>query len=149
MLKYGKTAQHAIMAISYLAEVYDGGATRLSSRDIATQRQLPQPIVAKLLVTLSQAGLVDGAPGPKGGYWLAKSPAAISLLDIVSTFEKVGDPIACPFGTGACDSEAPCPLHYKLLDLDQQLVDFLTESTLETFTRSARCQPTPLPSRQG
>lgn len=136
MLKYGKTAQNAIMAISHLAEVYDEGKTRLSSRDIATNRNLPQPIVAKLLVTLSQADLVTGAPGPKGGYWLAKDPAEISLLDIVSTFEKVGDRISCPFGTGACDSQSPCPLHHKLLDLDQQLVDFLGENKLDAFTGS-------------
>jgi Rrf2 family protein len=136
MLKYGKTAQNAIMAISYLAEVYDGGSTRLSSRDIATNRNLPQPIVAKLLVTLSQTGLVGGAPGPKGGYWLARSPAEISLFDIVSTFEKIGDRISCPFGTGACDSTAPCPLHQKLLDLDRQLVGFLNESTLDAFSQN-------------
>ncbi len=134
MLKYGKTAQNAIMAISHLAEVYDEGKTRLSSRDIATNRNLPQPIVAKLLVTLSQAGLVDGAPGPKGGYWLAKSPVDISLLDIVSTFEKVGDRISCPFGTGRCDADNACPLHHKLLDLDQQLVNFLGENKLDAFT---------------
>ncbi len=136
MLKYGKTAQNAIMAISYLAEVYDGGSTRLSSRDIATNRHLPQPIVAKLLVTLSQAGLVDGAPGPRGGYWLAKPPVEISLLDIVSTFEKVDDRISCPFGTGACNSTSPCPLHHKLIDLDHQLMEFLADNKLDAFTKS-------------
>ncbi|MDQ8184671.1 Rrf2 family transcriptional regulator [Pelagicoccus sp. SDUM812002] len=135
MLKYGKTAQNAIMAISYLAEVYDGGSTRLSSRDIASNRHLPQPIVAKLLVALSQAGLVEGAPGPKGGYWLAKPPVEISLLAVVSTFEKVGDRISCPFGTGACNCEDPCPLHHKLLDLDRQLVEFLSDNKLDAFAR--------------
>lgn len=136
MLKYGKTAQSAIMAITYLAEVYDGGKTRLSSRDIATNRNLPQPIVAKLLVILSQAGLVDGAPGPKGGYWLAKNPADISLFDIVATFEKGGNRISCPTGTGACKPHAPCPLHHKLLDLDHQLADFLQDNKLDAFCHS-------------
>lgn len=133
MLKYGKTAQNAIMAISYLAEVYDEGATRLNSRDIAINRNLPQPIVAKLLVTLSQAGLIDGAPGPKGGYWLAKKPEEISLLDIVSTFEKSTDRISCPFGTGKCDADKACPLHRKLHDLDRQLADFLSQNKLDAF----------------
>ncbi|MBD5780857.1 Rrf2 family transcriptional regulator [Pelagicoccus sp. NFK12] len=141
MLKYGKTAQNAIMAISHLAEVYDGGTTRLSSRDIARNRNLPQPIVAKLLVNLSQAGLVQGAPGPKGGYWLAKNPAEISLYEIVSTFEKVGDTLSCPFGTGACDASVPCPLHHKLLELDKQLVDFLNESKLDAFSKHLPRQP--------
>lgn len=134
MLKYGKTAQHAIMAISYLAEVYDGGRTRSSSKDIATNRNLSQPVVAKLLVMLSQAGLVEGTPGPKGGYWLAKSPSEVSLLEIVSTFEKTGERISCPTGIGKCDSRSPCPLHHKLDDLDQQLAKFLEENCLSVFT---------------
>ncbi|MBK1879882.1 RrF2 family transcriptional regulator [Pelagicoccus mobilis] len=135
MLKYGKTSQNAIMAMSHLAEVYDEGHTRLNSRDVASARNLPQPIVAKLLVALSQAGLVDGAPGPKGGYWLARPPSEISLLDIVSNFEKVGDRIACPFGADKCNNDDPCPLHYQLLELDQQLVDFLQDNKLNVFSK--------------
>lgn len=90
MFKYGKTAQNAISAMSYLAKVYDGGETKISSKEIAEERQLPQTLVAKLLVTLSQAGLVDGARGPNGGYWLAKAPKDIVLYDIVRLFEKGG-----------------------------------------------------------
>lgn len=137
MLKYGKTSQNAIMAMSHLAEVYDEGHTRLNSRDVASSRKLPQPMVAKLLVALSQAGLVDGAPGPKGGYWLARPPERISLFDIVSNFEKVGDRISCPFGVDMCNNDSPCPLHNQLLDLDQQLVAFLRNHTLDVFTRES------------
>lgn len=138
MLKYGKTSQNAIMALSYLAEAYDNGQTRHTSRDIAEHRNLPQPIVAKLLVLLSQAGLVLGTPGPKGGYWLAKPPQDISLYDIVSHFEKAGERLACPFGVGKCDNASPCPLHHKLIDLDTQLLDFLNNNNLEVFVETCR-----------
>ncbi|MBC2607263.1 RrF2 family transcriptional regulator [Pelagicoccus albus] len=138
MLKYGKASQNAIMALTYLAEGFDYGATRFNSRDIAQHRNLPQPIVAKLLVTLSQAGLVDGAPGPKGGYWLAKPPSEISLLDIVSHFEKIGERVACPFGVDRCNENSPCTFHRKLEELDQQLVGFLKENKLSMFTQELR-----------
>lgn len=133
MLKYGKTAQNAISAMSYLAEVYDGGRTRLSSSDIAERRKLSQALVAKILVVLSQAGLVDGTRGPGGGYWLAKDPAEILLHDIVSQFEKKEDRTMCPFGPGWCGHEEPCPLHDQLVELDSQLVDFLSETSLAVF----------------
>ncbi len=133
MLKYGKTAQNAISAMSYLAEVYDGGATKLSSGDIAARRKLPQPLVAKLLVVLSQAGLVDSTRGPGGGYWLAKEPGEIRLLDIVTQFEKNEDRLQCPFGPGWCGQGDPCPLHDKLVELDEQMSEFLSETTLAVF----------------
>lgn len=136
MFKYGKTAQNAISAMSYLAEVYDGGETKLSSLDIAQRRKLPKPLVAKILVVLSQAELVDGTRGPGGGYWLAKDPKEISLNDIVSQFEKPGDSLQCPFGPGWCGNGDPCPLHDQLVELDEQMSDFLQSTTLDVFLKS-------------
>lgn len=136
MLKYGKTAQNAISAMSYLAEVYDGGDTKLSSGDIAIRRKLPQTLVAKILVVLSQAQLVDGTRGPGGGYWLAKGPAEITLNDIVMQFEKAGERLQCPFGPGWCGNGEPCPLHDKLVELDTQMTDFLQCTTLDVFNES-------------
>jgi Rrf2 family protein len=133
MLKYGKMAQNAISAISYLAEVYDEGKTKLSSGDIAMRRNLSQTLVAKILVVLSQANLIDGTRGPGGGYWLAKKPDEITLNDIVMQFEKAGDHLQCPFGPGWCGNGDPCPLHDKLVEMDTQMCDFLTNTTLEVF----------------
>lgn len=139
MFKYGKTAQNAIAAMSYLAEVFDGGETKLSSLDIAERRRLPKPLVAKILVVLSQAGFVDGTRGPGGGYWLSKDPSTISLSDIVVQFEKTGDSLQCPFGPGWCGHGAPCPLHDQLVELDTQMSDFLETTTLDVFV--ARVMP--------
>ena len=59
MTPYGKTAQHAIAAVSRLAQAYDPAKkAKLGSAEIADARGLPRPVVAKVLTTLSQAGLV-------------------------------------------------------------------------------------------
>lgn len=136
MIKYGKTAQNAVSAMSFLAEAYDGGHTRVSSLDIAKSRQLPKPIVAKLLVVLSQAGFVSGAPGPKGGYSLSKSPDEITLLQIVDQFEKTDDTIMCPFGPNWCGNKEPCPLHHDILEMQERLHTFLCSTTLGVFSKN-------------
>ena len=74
---YGRQTETAIAAMSRLSEVYDGGVTRLSASEIARDRGLQAPSVAKILTTLSQAGLVGGMPGPGGGYALAKEPSEV------------------------------------------------------------------------
>ena len=136
MIKYGKTAQNAISAMSFLAEAYHGGATRVSSLDIAKARQLPKPIVAKLLVVLSQAGLISGAPGPKGGYSLLKAPSAINLHQIVDLFEKTDNSIMCPFGPNWCGQHQPCPLHNEIVDMQDRFSTFLCSTTLDVFQES-------------
>ncbi len=118
--------------MSYLAEVYPSGQ-RLSSQNIADKRDLSKPLVAKLLVALSQAGFVNGAPGPKGGYALGRKPSDISLLEIVSLFEKIEDRSLCPFGPNWCGNGDPCPLHDQLVTLQDQMHHLLAGTTLEAF----------------
>lgn len=132
MIRYGKNTQNAIAAMSRLAEVYREGA-RLSSHDVAKVRKLPQTLVAKLLTQLSQAGLVTGSPGPGGGYTLAKPPEQICLYDIAEVFERVDDRVTCPFGPGWCGNNDPCPLHDKLVELDEQIEVFLRSTTFAEF----------------
>lgn len=134
MTPYGKTAQTAIAAVSRLAEVYDPATrVRLNSADIAENRRLPQPIVAKVLTILSQAGLVTGAPGPGGGYQLARPPAEITLFDVVALFERVEDNVSCPFGPDYCGTEPRCPLHFDMLRVREQIATFLKATTFARF----------------
>ena len=135
MFKYGKTTQSAIAAMSRLAELYDGGKTRVSSGDIAGKRNLPRPLVAKLLTILSQARLVSGSPGPGGGYALARPPRDISLYDVAILFERGEDKRTCPFGPGWCGHGDPCPLHDDLIALDEKMVTFLRKTRFSVFER--------------
>ena len=133
MLRCGKTAQTAISAMSLLAERFDAGKTRLSSEDVAKNRHLPQPLVAKVLTMLSTAGLVNGTRGPGGGYWLAVPPGEITLADITERFEREFSGILCPFGPGWCGNNEPCPLHNDLVEINQRWDDYLRKTTLAVF----------------
>lgn len=138
MLRCGKTAQHAIAVMSFLAERFDAGETRLSSHDVAEKRNLPQPLVAKILTTLSVSGLVHGTRGPGGGYWLARTPAKISLADIVENFERDDATMMCPFGPGWCGSGDPCALHDDIAAFEKEWTDYLHKTTLVVFVKAAR-----------
>ncbi|MFO0851236.1 MAG: Rrf2 family transcriptional regulator [Gemmataceae bacterium] len=134
MTPYGKTAQTAIAAVSRLAEVYDPAKrVRLNSADIAERRHLPQPVVAKVLTTLSQSGIVNGSPGPGGGYWLARPPEQVTLFDVVTLFERLDENVCCPFGPDYCGTTPQCPMHFDMLRLREQLVSFLKTSTFARF----------------
>lgn len=134
MTPYGKVAQAAISAASLLAENFSKkGAKLLSSREIAEKRKLSQAIVAKVLTTLSQAGLVTGSPGPGGGYALARTPKLITLQQVVEPFERHELTLSCPFGEGWCGTGPQCPLHKQLDLLRRQMKDFLTNTTLAGF----------------
>ncbi|MFO1007543.1 MAG: Rrf2 family transcriptional regulator [Planctomycetaceae bacterium] len=134
MTPYGKVAQAAISAASLLAENYSAeGGKRLNSREIAEKRKLSQAIVAKVLTTLSQTGIVTGSPGPGGGYTLASEPKTVTLQQIVAPFERQEPSLTCPFGEGWCGTGPQCPLHKQLDRLRSQMADFLDKTTLASF----------------
>ena len=137
---YGKQTERAIAALSRLAEVWDGGVTRLSAIHIADNRGLPRPMVAKLLTILSQARLVSGSPGPGGGYALARQPSEISLADVYRLFERDDTSTNCPFGGGICGVGEPCALHHSLVDMQASVQKLLSETTFEVFRAAAQDQ---------
>lgn len=130
---YGKQTESAIAALSRLAEVYDGGATRLSAFEIADSRGLQRPFTAKLLTMLSQSGLVKGNTGPGGGYTLARHPSTIRLAEVAALFERPNDSSICPFGGGICGVGQPCAVHNKLVAIQAAVDDLLHNTTLDTF----------------
>lgn len=130
---YGKQTEAAIAAMSSLAEVYDGGETRLSAAQIADARGLQRPRVAKVLSTLSQAGIISGSPGPGGGFALTRHPRKITIHQVFSLFERESDTKECPFGGGICGVGKTCPLHDELCAVQNAMDQLLHKTTFEKF----------------
>jgi Rrf2 family protein len=120
--------------MSRLAELYPDSTAVASSRELAKSRNLPAPVVAKILTDLSRGGLVIGSPGPGGGYRLAKPPASISLHDVAVLFERETEGL-CAYGPGWCGHNAPCPLHDSIVEMKQTFESFLTTTTFAVFTK--------------
>lgn len=148
MLKIGKLAQQAIAAASYLAENYDPAGTRVSAAEIADARDLPRPVVAKVLAQLSLTGITTGTTGPSGGYRLARPPKEISLLDIVSAFEASDVRPMCPFGPNWCGVGPNCPIHDAISEVAEQVASFLSTQHLGHFQNAPEPQPPAKAKRQ-
>jgi Rrf2 family protein len=56
---------------------------------------LPAAYLNKQLQALARAGIVSSASGPRGGFQLARSPEAITLLDVVVAIEGPDEAFRC------------------------------------------------------
>lgn len=130
---FSKATENAIAAMALLAEAYDGGETLLTANEIADQRELPRPFVAKLLTQLAVVELVKAVPGRHGGYCLARPPAEVQLADIADCFERKERRLMCPFGKKYCGKGPDCPIHDQVMELTAEVEDFLTRNTLAQF----------------
>ncbi len=76
---------YGLTALVYVGIRYNKGAVQI--RDIATSNDIPQHYLEQILVTMKKAGMVESYRGAQGGYALAKPPAQIRILDVLTTLE--------------------------------------------------------------
>ena len=134
MFHYSKLAQGGIAAVSYLAGI--AFEKRLAgSSEIAESRKISRVLIAKILTKLSAAGLVEGKPGPTGGYRIILPPAEISLLDVIKVFDNPEEKMMCPFGPHWCETGPVCPLHDFFNQSRGQVQDLLQKQTFAQFVK--------------
>ena len=110
-MKVSTRGDYASRALLSLA-LHAGQEVPTSVRDIAERTGLPQPYLEQILLALKGAGLVRSKRGVGGGYVLARTPADITLGQIVSAVDgpiQAGD-FGEPHQNGACDHEGQCVL---------------------------------------
>jgi len=131
---FNRSTETALVAMSRLAEQHAADGAPLTASQIADDRNVSKPFVAKVLTVLSQRGLVRGNPGRRGGYALAHPPEEITLLDIARCFERLNRPSPCPLGPGRCGTGSKCPLHDGFNTIQSNIHQFLSGTTLAVFT---------------
>jgi Rrf2 family transcriptional regulator, cysteine metabolism repressor len=76
---------YAVRALAELAR--RGGTTPVPIAEIAKARDIPVQFLEGLFATLRRAGLLQSQRGVKGGYYFARPPAEISVLQVVELLE--------------------------------------------------------------
>jgi Rrf2 family iron-sulfur cluster assembly transcriptional regulator len=131
----GDYASRALLSLS----LHTGQTHPTSVRDIAERTGLPQPYLEQILLALKGAGLVRSKRGVGGGYVLARSPAEITLSEIVSAVE--GPIVAGDFGephqNGACDHEGQCVLLAVWAEVGERMRRQLDSYTLADMVSRA------------
>ena len=83
-MKVTAKADYAVRAALELAGVDDG---LVKGEQIARSQQIPLKFLENILIDLRHAGLVHAQRGAEGGYRLARSPAEVTLGDVIRAVE--------------------------------------------------------------
>ncbi|MEW6506832.1 MAG: Rrf2 family transcriptional regulator [Bacteroidota bacterium] len=102
-----------------------------NSEEISRELKVPKEFVSKVLQTLTNSGIIGSKKGKSGGFYLAKSPSNIKLIDIVEAIDGLDVFKSCVLGFPGCSTEKPCPVHDKWGKLRDEAYKMLSEETLE------------------
>lgn len=130
---FSKKCEYGLQAILYLASRND--KEYFSAREIANDLRIPKEFISKILQSLVNYGIVSSRKGKFGGFFLAKSPNKIKLIDIVEAIDGLDVFNTCVLGFPECSSNVPCPVHDKWGRLRNLAYDMLSSETIDHFTK--------------
>jgi len=107
---FSQTVEYALRAVCHLAGVSPKPQT---TDQIATVTLVPKAYLSKVLQSLVRGGVVHSQRGIGGGMALVKSPAELTILEVVNAVEPIQRIRECPLGLAAHGVRL-CPLHRRL-----------------------------------
>jgi FeS assembly SUF system regulator len=128
MLRLSHLTDYGVVVLSQLAQE---APALVTASGLAASTGLPAPTVAKLLKTLTHAGLVSSHRGAAGGYTLARSPVCISVGEVIAAIDGPVALTACVEGAvEVCKVEGSCPIRGRWSKVNAALRRALSEISL-------------------
>ena len=135
LIGLSKSARYAMNALAYLASRREEGF--LMTDVISMKTKIPSGYLAKLFQKLTHAGVVESRRGRHGGVRLAVDPRFTMVSKIIELVEPVDDgPRTCLVDVAACSSDAPCPLHDRVVQAERGLLEALSTITIAAFANA-------------
>lgn len=85
MFSISAKGAYGLYALLELTKRHQAGSVQI--KDIAEAQEIPQHYLEQLLVSLRKAGFVKSYRGTNGGYALARDPADIRVLEVLTALE--------------------------------------------------------------
>jgi Rrf2 family protein len=128
MLRLSKKTDYALMAMKHLAS--DPGRRAASAREIAEAYDIPAELMAKVLTQLVRSGLLTSHQGVRGGYELARPPAATSVAAVIEAMDGPLTLTACAQGDDWCDQFSKCNVRDPLHRIRDRIAAILAECSI-------------------
>ena len=131
MLKLTRKTEYALIALRHLRLVDVDKV--VSTKDIATNYNIPRPLLAKVLQELSQSDFVEPVQGPKGGY---KLKANLDKITMTQFFEMMEGPLGlmdCYFDSN-CELLDSCNIRTPINQLNESMRTMFDNMTLSDVT---------------
>lgn len=142
-------SKYGLKALAYMARTL--GKDSFLIAEIAQAEGIPKKFLEAILLTLKNNGILSSRKGPGGGYSLAKTPAAITVGEVIRAFEGDLIPLQCLSASvqaacPECVDEDTCGIKLVMADAERALSSVLDSVTLadmlqrSEFERQRRAQ---------
>jgi Rrf2 family protein len=118
---------------------YNSGTLPAQIQDITRRQEISPRYLEQIFQSFKKAGILKSKRGPKGGYYLARSPEEITVKEILQAAEGDIALVECVNGKGkkkkkeACPFDGSCVTQTVWQEAGEKLNDFFASLTLKTL----------------
>jgi Rrf2 family protein len=135
MLKLSKKSDYGLIALKHLAMHNHGNSC--SAAEIAAAYGISTTLLAKVLQKLARKGLVTAKHGSAGGYSLAKDPAEISALEVITAIDGPLFITSCVTSNGECYQTTRCTVREPLRRVNESICQVLSTVTISQMAEDS------------
>src|SRR5215469_4690618 len=134
-MRISKRTDYALRALFTLVDHFGGAPIPI--RELARRNDVPKRFLEQIMLDLKERGWVESLPGIRGGYVLAKTPAKITMGEVVRHFDGILAPIDCVSVAGykRCSQEPVCKFRRVFLDARNYVAGLMDKATLSEVAR--------------
>ncbi len=127
---FSKSCEYGLRAVIFIAQQSIKG-NKVSMSTISEEINSPKAFTAKIIQQLTRNRIVKSIKGPYGGFVIEENKLNTKLSEIISVLD--GDLIytGCALGLRQCDANSPCPLHFKFIEIRNNLKNMLESTSLK------------------
>ena len=128
-MRLSTKGEYASRAMLELSLRYEKGPLHI--REISEAQNIPPRFLEQILLLLKRAGYLKSRKGQKGGYFLAKPPAAINVAEVIRVMDGPLAPIDCVsvMAHEPCPMEAECGLRWLWKEVRDSVAGILEKTT--------------------
>jgi FeS assembly SUF system regulator len=111
VFRLSKLTDYGIVLLAHLAKeatATPGPAPTHTARELASDVDLPVPVVSKILKQLARDGVLDSHRGAKGGYSLTRHPEELTVAEMITALDGPVALTQCSIGPALCEHEVGC-----------------------------------------
>lgn len=139
-MKLSTKSRYGLRALFDIA--YNSGNMPAQVQDISRRQAISPRYLEQIFQTLKRAGILKSKRGPQGGYYLARPPAEITVLDVVKATEGGIDLVECGKGgrrkKDSCQFDGGCVTQTVWDEATSRLSKYFSGLTLQALCELGR-----------
>jgi len=136
MMALGTKGRYAARIMVYLARHDD--STPVTKNAIGKAEAISPDYVEQIMIRLKTAHLVRSHRGRNGGFSLTRSPASITLAEVLRSVEGPVCPAPCLYNS--CERERSCPIRPVWKKAAEAVEGIFTEVTIGQMAAQPACE---------